>query len=404
MHTGKSVPGLATLLGAVAVLSSCGGSASPSAAASTVASPAQSAVTASGAASAAAKPAQSGAAAATRAPSVSPVAKPSAAVSAPPASAGATIKVAVQGRPDQAGLQLGLDRGYFAKQGLNIVTVQIDSGAQMVPALATDQIQVGNGAPSASLFNALNRGIDIRIVADYAHVGGPDDTTLAILLRKQVADSGTIKSVADLQGRPFGLGTVKGTASDLLLGRALQKANATWKDQSGIQYMPFPDILAALGSGKLDAGTLTEPVVTQAVQQGIATVFIPAGQAIPGAHLSVLQYSRAFATNQPDAANRFMVAYLQGVRDYLDAFFGMKDRDAAIKQLSQSLSLKDPKIWEMSHPESIDPNGKVNVDDLKAQAQFYSDQGTLQGGVPDIAKYVDTRFAEAAVKQLGARS
>jgi NitT/TauT family transport system substrate-binding protein len=380
---------LGVLFATLALVSGCGGTATPAASSAS-----------------ATKPAESAAASAPAKPAASPVASaPATAKPAAPASGeGLTVKVAVQGRPDQAGLQLGIDRGYFAKQGLNIVPVQIDSGAQMVPALATDQVQVGNGAPSASLFNALNRGIDIRMVADYAHVGGPDDTTLAIMLRKQVADSGAIKSITDLQGRPFGMGTVKGTASDYMLGGALKKANVTWTDQSGIQYMPFPDILAGLGSGKLDAGALTEPVVTQAVQQGIATVFLPSGQAIPGAHLSVLQYSPAFASNQTDAGKRFMVAYLQGVRDYLDAFFGNKDRDAAIKQLSTSLSLKDPKIWALAHPESIDPNGKVNLDDLKAQAQFFSAQGTLQGGVPDIAKYVDTRFAEAAVQQLGTRS
>jgi NitT/TauT family transport system substrate-binding protein len=170
-----------------------------------------------------------------------------------------------------------------------------------------------------------------------------------------------------------------------------------------VQYMPFPDILSALGTGKLDAGTLTEPLVTQAVHQNIAKVLHPAGEVIPGAHLSVLQYSPDFASSQAQAATRFMVGYLQGVRDYYDAFFQKKDRDAVIKLLTQSLSVKDPQVWETAQPESIDLNGKVNLDDLKAQAQFYSQQGTLQGGVPDVARYVDARFAEAAVKELGPR-
>ncbi|HLQ31918.1 MAG TPA: ABC transporter substrate-binding protein [Chloroflexota bacterium] len=364
-------------------LGGCGGSAAVS-------------PTPSSPAAASAKPAASTAASVAGKPAVSD----SAAAAA--ASGGVSVKVAVQGRPDQAALQLAIDRGYLAKQGLNISTVQIDSGAQMVPALATNQIQVGNGAPSAALFNALNRSVDIRMVADYAHVGPPTDTTLALLVRKELMDSGTVKSVADLKGRNVGLGTVKGTVSDYLFSKALDKAKAT-DANINVQYMPFPDIVSALGTGKLDAGTLTEPLVTQVVQQNIAKVLHPSGEVIPGAHLSVLQYSPEFASSQASAATRFMVGYLQGVRDYYDAFFQKKDRDAAIKLLTQSLSVKDAHIWEIAQPESIDLNGKVNLDDLKAQAQFYSQQGTLQGGVPDIAKYIDSKFADAAVKELGPR-
>jgi hypothetical protein len=67
----------------------------------------------------------------------------------------------------------------------------------------------------------------------------------------------------------------------------------------------------------------------------------PVGAVIPGALLSVLQYSPQFAAEQSDAATRFMVGYLQGVRDYTDAFVLGKDRDAAIDTLLQSLSPKD---------------------------------------------------------------
>jgi NitT/TauT family transport system substrate-binding protein len=314
------------------------------------------------------------------------------------------LRVAVQGRPDQAHLQLALDRGHLAAQGLDVETVQITSGAEMVPALATNQVQVGNGAPSAALYNALNRDVNIRIVADYVHVGPPTDTVLAILVRKELWDSGAVRTLADLKsGRTFVAGTVPGTVSDLLYNRALVKEGITGE---GIktEFMPIPDIYAALGNGRADAGTLTEPLTTQAVQQGIATVLYPAGVVIPGALLSVLQYSPQFAAEQPDAATRFMVGYLQGVRDYHDAFVLQKDRDAAIDTLLQTLSPKDRRMWETAHPATIDLNGVVNVDDLKDSAAFYTSRGDVTGGTPpDVTKFVDTRFAEAAVQILGRR-
>src|SRR5262249_1174912 len=78
-------------------------------------------------------------------------------------------KLGGPGRPDQAALELALRRGYFEQEGLDIQTVQANTGMEMLPSLATNQLQVASGSPNAALFNALNRGIDIRLVADFAH-------------------------------------------------------------------------------------------------------------------------------------------------------------------------------------------------------------------------------------------
>src|SRR5207249_982968 len=189
---------------------------------------------------------------------------------------------------DQAHLQLAFDRGYFTEQGLDVETVIITTGAEMVPALATNQIQAGNGAPSAALFNALARGVDIRMVADYAHAGPPTDTVSAIVVRKDLADSGVVRSLADLKsGRLFAGAGVPGTMSDRLFYTALAKEGVN-VDGIDVQYMPIPDIYAGLVNRRIDAGYLTEPLTTQSVQQGVAIVLYPSGTVNPGAILSVL--------------------------------------------------------------------------------------------------------------------
>src|SRR5689334_2421578 len=86
------------------------------------------------------------------------------------------VKLGVSGRPDQAALELALRRGYFTEYGLDVQTVQANIGMDFIAAIGTNQLQVASGSPNAGLFNALNRGIDIRIVADFAHVGdNPND-------------------------------------------------------------------------------------------------------------------------------------------------------------------------------------------------------------------------------------
>jgi len=355
---------------------------------------------------------------ATCAPARSPAANPAASTAAVPvvrapattASAAAptepplstTVRVGMHGRPDQAALQLAIDRGYFVRQGLDIEAVPFSTGPEMVPALSTDQIQVGSGTPSAALFNAFNRGIDIRMVADWTHIGPDTDRSLSLVVRSDLADAGAVQSAVDLRGRTVALGAATGTVADLFFQRLLEREGAA-DIEIDRQNISLPDIVSALANRRLDAGILIEPVVTQAVGQGSARVLYPAGAVIPGTQVSVLQYSPRFATEQTEGATRFMVGYLEGVRDYYDAFHLKRDRDAAIELLVQSLSLKSPQLWEAVTPFYVDLNGQINVDNLYEQAAFYAQQGSLSGPIPDFGRLVDARFAAAAVQQLGRR-
>ncbi|HEY7065872.1 MAG TPA: hypothetical protein VII06_30635 [Chloroflexota bacterium] len=130
--------------------------------------------------------------------------------------------------------------------------------------------------------------------------------------------------------------------------------------------------------------------------------FAVGGAVIPGAYLSLVVYSPEFA-QRPDVATRWMVAYLQGVRDYWAAFHEQKDRDAAIAVLSERLSLKDPRVWETASPEFMDLNGRIDAARLGQQAAFFQREGTLTGDLPDLNRFIDPQFAEGAVRQIGAR-
>ena len=312
------------------------------------------------------------------------------------------VHVGVVERPDLAPFVLALYGGHFREQGLDVEPVVGTSGQDFVSALATGQMQVASGVPNAGLFNALNRGIDIRLVADYAHVGPrPEDSTVSIIVRADLIESGAVKTPADLKGRTIAAGPSPGQYPQILLSKALERGNLTLSDVT-VRYLPFPEALAALGTKTVDGSFMMEPLTTQGRRQNIARVLVPAGAVDPGAELSIVLYSPDFAKNV-DVATRYMIGFLQGVRDYQDAFFHQKNRDAAIAILTQHTILKDPKAWMEAIPQNTNPNGHINIDDLSRQAVFYKAQGTLSGDIPELAKFVDPRFAEAAVKKLGTR-
>ena len=65
-----------------------------------------------------------------------------------------------------SGMHLAVEKGYFAEEGLDIESIPFDSAAQMVAPLGAGQLDAGGGSTSAGLFNAINRDLPLKIVAD----------------------------------------------------------------------------------------------------------------------------------------------------------------------------------------------------------------------------------------------
>jgi NitT/TauT family transport system substrate-binding protein len=96
------------------------------------------------------------------------------------------------------------------------------------------------------------------------------------------------------------------------------------------------------------------------------------------------------------------VAYLQGARDYNDAF--VKNDPEAKRQivsiLVKNTTVSDPALYEQMPMPGIDPNGKVNVASLDADQEFWIEAGYQRQKV-NLADVVDPSFAAAAVRELG---
>src|SRR5262249_48541799 len=76
--------------------------------------------------------------------------------------------IGTPGIPSAAPYILMRERGYLAEQGLEADLQLFDSGARMVQPLAAGQLDVAPGSVSVGLYNAVARGINLKIVADWA--------------------------------------------------------------------------------------------------------------------------------------------------------------------------------------------------------------------------------------------
>jgi NitT/TauT family transport system substrate-binding protein len=124
-------------------------------------------------------------------------------IAAAPANA-QTVTVGVAAATSDAPIFIADKKGYFKQEGLDVKVTAFKSASDMVAPLGTGQLDAGAGSASAGLYNAVARGIKIRIVADKAS-SPPGYGATKIVVRKDHIDSGRYKEPKDLKGMKFAM-------------------------------------------------------------------------------------------------------------------------------------------------------------------------------------------------------
>ena len=95
-------------------------------------------------------------------------------------------------------------KGWFKEERIAIKTTAFNSAANMVAPLGAGQLDIGGGSVSAGLYNAVSRGIKLRIVADKAS-SQPGYGVNKCLIAKRHVESGRFKELKDLKGMKVGM-------------------------------------------------------------------------------------------------------------------------------------------------------------------------------------------------------
>src|SRR5207248_6849094 len=137
------------------------------------------------------------------APGAAAAAAPTAPAAAASAPAPLRLRVATIRITADAGLYIADEKGYFKEQGIDVDWVDFATAAEATAPLGAGQLDIGVGAVGAGLFNAMARGIDIRLVADKAATSADPRTglasSLALAAHRESAGSGRFTDYADLR-------------------------------------------------------------------------------------------------------------------------------------------------------------------------------------------------------------
>lgn len=313
----------------------------------------------------------------------------------PPAAAD-VVRYGELGFAADAGVYIAADEGFFAEQGIRLEMSRFDSAALMVAPLSAGQLDVGDGAPSAALYNAINQGLELKIVADAGQNTANGGVVMIFSLRK---DS-PITSPAQLKGAKISL-PARGISPETDLRALLRLGNLTMNDVD-ITLMSFADAVTALKNGSINMAMQVEPFATRIRNSDWGKTWMVDHQVHPNHQVAVILYGPQFVKAKPDVARRFMLAYVKGTRLYNDAFF-KKDaaaRTRVIKALVNHTPVKDAAMWNEMTYRAISPDGQVTMRSLQEDQEYFLET-RLQKARVDLGKVVDMQYSEYAVKQLG---
>jgi len=341
------------------------------------------------------------------APAAASAAKPASAAapaSAQTSAAGQALKKLRYGATGSIGADAGgyiaMDQGFFAEQGVALDLVPFATAVDMIAPLATGQLDVIGGVTSAGLWNAVSRGAAIKVVAgaSQSDPGPPPATVTTFLVRKTLADSGRVKSMADIKGLNV-VSPPPGNAVELLWSLIFKSAGLSKNDLNTLT-LPITEVGAALINGKVDVAATNEPSTTIVLNQGAGSVLLHDYEVYARNQVGVLFYGPDFARS--DLAVPFMMAYLKAARLYNDAFVKkLPDaRAKVIRALVANTTLKDASLYDKMTVPRFDPNGELNAKSLQDQQDYFISAGEQPKPV-DLNSVVDMQYAKAAVAKLG---
>ena len=283
------------------------------------------------------------------------------------------------------------EKGYFAEEGLNVSLEALPGGSDMVVHTATGEFDAGIGGIGPAYWNAAAQDLPVTIIAPGHMEGSPVASPL--MISKDACESGEITRIADLKGKKVAVNAPG--ATELWLDTALRTDGLTIADIE-LEYMAFPDAVAALDSDAIAASIVGEPLATRAENDGIAVRIAPDFD-VQSFQVTAIFASDQFLSDNPEAATGLVTAYLRASRDLTENF-----NDPVNLAIIQKYTDVPPVLIAESVKPVYQVDGQIDLDSFALLQDFFRDRGLLVYDENlDPASMIDTQYVDGALERLG---
>jgi len=293
------------------------------------------------------------------------------------------------------------DAGELEKAtGYKIKFRQIAGGADVIRALASGQVQIGE-AGSAPIATGISQGLPIELFWILDDINDAE----ALVVR----DGSNIKTLADLKGKKIGVPFTSTTHFHTLV--ALDQAKVNPNDVQILNIRP-PEIAAAWERGDLDATFIWDPVLSKAKKNG--KVLISSGQISKETGKTTFDgivVNKDWAKDNGEFLAKFTKILAKADEDYRANKAKWTADSPQVKSVAKISGAKVEDVPTTialyrfpTAKEQVSKNwlggGKEGgaAQSLLATATFLKSQGTIANVLPDYSVGVNPAYAQKAVE------
>jgi NitT/TauT family transport system substrate-binding protein len=287
------------------------------------------------------------------------------------------VKIRFAGGSASIPINLGVKKGFFAEQGIELELRKFNGGPAAITATAAGEIDVGTyGTP---ILIGAAKGIPIKIIGSPVSAGN----NFVLVANPK------FNNITELKGKIIGGCNPGGGSRQAFIAIARSKGlkldDFQLIDPGGGSANAF----AALQAGRLDATITGELLGAKAEIEGIGKVLARAADYFGRYQHSFFYATTKFIDKNPEAVRGFLAAYRKSV-DYVKAHpeeaiqLGIKELELEEKPL-RLVTEKDIPTW--------DGSGKVDLVGTNNAIEALKDLGDLDKSLQVTAeKLVDLRF------------
>jgi NitT/TauT family transport system substrate-binding protein len=257
------------------------------------------------------------------------------------------------------------EMGFFKANGIDAKTQLISNGAAITSAVLGGTIDVAQ-SNVVSLALAHQRGLDVVVIAPAGLYSSKEPTSALV-----VAKNSPYQSAKDLNGKVIAANGLQNIS---------QIGPEAWLDKNGGNLssykwtdMPFPDMIGAINTGRIDAALMAEPVLSDALADGSRVLGYAYDAIAPTFLIGAWFTTGAWAKKNPDLVRRFQKAMIT------TAAWANKNHAQSAQILSKATKIVvRPTMKRATYGEKLDPALMQPLIDATVK------YGTLKSSFPAI--------------------